>query len=95
VTGDDRRESGFPLDCLTHAEIEDMAKASVAELAAQRFVSDDVDSVEVDERRAKCVRRATTGRRDQRLQDGLGRDHGDGARLGAATGACGHSAFPV
>jgi hypothetical protein len=48
---DDRREPGFPLDCL-HAEIEDMAKASVAELADQRFVSDDVDSVEVDERRA-------------------------------------------
>jgi hypothetical protein len=50
--GDDRRKPGFPLDCLTHAEIEDMAKASVAELAAQRFVSDDVDSAEVDERRA-------------------------------------------
>ena len=50
--GDDRRKPGFPLDGLTRAEIEDMAKASVAELAAQRFVSDDVDSVEVDERRA-------------------------------------------
>jgi hypothetical protein len=52
VTGDDRRKPGLPLDGLAHVEIEDMAKASVAELAAQRFVSDDVDSVEVDERRA-------------------------------------------
>jgi hypothetical protein len=50
--GSDRRKPGFPLDCLTHAEIEDMAKASVADVAAQRFVSDDVDSVEVDECRA-------------------------------------------
>jgi hypothetical protein len=53
VTGDDRRKPGLPLDGLAHVEIEAMAKASVAELAVQRFFFDDVNPVEVDERLAR------------------------------------------
>jgi hypothetical protein len=75
--GDDQRKPGLPLDGLTDAEIEAMAKASVAELAVHRFVSDDVNTVEMGERRARMRATRDKGRRDQRLEDGLGRDYGD------------------
>ena len=52
---DDRRKSGFRLNGRTDAEIEAMAKASVAELSAQGFFSDDVNPVEVAERLARML----------------------------------------
>jgi hypothetical protein len=55
---DDRRKSGFRLNGRTDAEIEAMAKASVAELSAQGFFFDDVNPVEVAERLARMLRRA-------------------------------------
>ena len=56
---DDRRKPGFRLNGRTDAEIEAMAKASIAELSAQGFFFDDVNPVEVAERldRMLCAAR--------------------------------------
>jgi hypothetical protein len=56
--GDDQRKPGLPLDGLTDAEIEAMAKASVAELAVQQSFFDEVNPVEVDE----CLARMRAAR---------------------------------
>jgi hypothetical protein len=53
---DDRRKSGFRPNGRTDAEIEAIAKASVAELSAQGFFFDDVNPVEVAERLARTLR---------------------------------------
>jgi hypothetical protein len=53
---DDRRKWGFRLNGRTDAEIEAIAKASVAELSAQGFFFDDVNPVEVAERLARTLR---------------------------------------
>ena len=53
---DDRRKSGFRLNGRTDAEIEAIAKASVAELSAPGFLFDDVNPVEVAERLARTLR---------------------------------------
>jgi hypothetical protein len=55
---DDRRKSGFRLDGRIDAEIEAMAKASIAELSAQGFFFDDVNPVEVAERLARMPQAA-------------------------------------
>jgi hypothetical protein len=52
---DDRRKLGFRLNGRTDAEIEAIAKASVAELSAQGFFFDDVNPVEVAERLARTL----------------------------------------
>jgi hypothetical protein len=52
---DDRRKSGFRLNGRTDAEIEAIAKASVAELSAQGFFFDDDNPVEVGERLARTL----------------------------------------
>ena len=53
---DDRRKSGFRLNGRTDAEIEAIAKASVAELSAKGFFLDTVNPVEVAQRLARTLR---------------------------------------
>ena len=69
---DDRRKPGFRLNGRTDAEIEAMAKASVAELSAQgSFSTMSIPSRWPSASPECCARRATKGRPDQRREDGL------------------------
>jgi hypothetical protein len=53
---DAQRKGSFRLTDRTDAEIEAMAKTSVAELSAQRFFFDEVNPVEVAKRLARMPR---------------------------------------
>jgi hypothetical protein len=55
---DDRRKSGFRLNGHTDAEIEAIAKASIAELSAKGVFLDTVNPVEVAEHLARMLRPA-------------------------------------
>jgi hypothetical protein len=56
MTRDDRRDQGSRLNRRTDAEIEAMAKASVAAASTEGFYFDDVNPVEVADRLARMLR---------------------------------------
>ena len=82
MTRDDRIKSGFKLKGRTDAEIEAMAKVSLAELSAHGSLPTmSIPSRWPSASPECCARRATRGCSDQRREDELN-GHGDDARLG-------------